>query len=234
MKKLLLFCSFFCLVSTITMAQSSKKKTQTSKVQSKKPAQRKKSNVAIAKKKPGYLAYNSKKKKTSSKRSRSSASRSIASFAANPKKSTVQLSAEDQMISTDFAKSRGKLPWPVAGTVSIPFGDYEIDETTIKGRNPGITISTSDKNMPVKAVFDGVIADVDGNDELATVYIRHGNYYTVYSNLSAIHVKKGALVKMGEAIGSVGEAYSDNGGGELMFVVMAETDNVNPEKWLKK
>lgn len=233
MKKLLLICSILCLVSTITMAQSSRKKTTTSKV-SKKPVQRKKSTVATAKKKPGYLAYNSKRKKTTSKNSRNSAARKITSFAANPKKSSVQLSPEDQLIATDFAKSRGKLPWPVDGTVSLPYGDYVIEETTIKGRNPGITISTPDKDMPVKAVFDGVVADVDGNDELATVYIRHGNYYTVYSNLSAIHVKKGALVKMGEAIGSVGEAYSDNGGGELMFVVMAETDNVNPAVWLKK
>lgn len=246
MKKLLLICSIFCLVSTTLMAQSSKTKPHTSKVSSKKTVHRKSTavvsrtnrqrtlhNKITAKRRSSYAASKRNTKKTAVKRSvtAKSASESYASFAL--KKSYVQLSSEEQTLSTDFAKSRGKLPWPVDGTVSIPYGDYTIEDTKIQGRNPGITISTPDKDMPVKAVFDGVVSDVDGNDELATVYIKHGNYYTVYSNLSAINVKKGALVKMGEAIGNVGEAYSA-AGGELMFVVMAETDNVNPEKWLRK
>lgn len=234
-----------------TSSSKAKSKQVNSKVQAKKPVQRKhkattatrvtsrernlQKQIAAKRKKSGAANRKKTTRKTAVKKSVSKVQKvtpSFASYNATEKKNYLQLTNEEEVLGADFKRSRGKLPWPVAGTVSIPYGDYTIEETKIKGRNPGITIAT-DKDVPVKAVFDGVVTDVDGNDEVATIYIKHGNYYTVYSNLSAIHVKKGALVKMGEAIGSVGEAYSA-AGGELMFVVMAETDNVNPSSWLSK
>jgi murein DD-endopeptidase MepM/ murein hydrolase activator NlpD len=55
-----------------------------------------------------------------------------------------------------FELNKGKLPWPVDnGVVSIHFGFYTIEGTTIKGNNPGITISTPSVGEQVKAVFDG-------------------------------------------------------------------------------
>ncbi|MDP4264616.1 MAG: peptidoglycan DD-metalloendopeptidase family protein [Bacteroidota bacterium] len=148
--------------------------------------------------------------------------------------SYLELNATDVKLGSDFANSRGKLPWPVdKGFISIPFGIYTIDGTTIKGNNPGITIATPSAGIPVKAVFDGIVSAVDNRGELATVFIRHGKYYTVYSNLSGINVTKGATVRTGEVIGKVGEAY-EGSGGELNFVLMIESNNVNPQIWLHR
>jgi murein hydrolase activator len=135
-------------------------------------------------------------------------------------------------VGADFGNSRGKLSWPVDnGFISIPFGVYIIDGTKITGDNPGVTIATSSSGMSVKAVFDGEVSGVDNKGDIGTIYIRHGKYYTVYSNLSAINVTKGAIVKRGQVIGRVGEA--DQGqGGQLDFILMIESKNVNPELWL--
>jgi murein DD-endopeptidase MepM/ murein hydrolase activator NlpD len=143
------------------------------------------------------------------------------------------LSTADMQFGTDLANNRGKLPWPVNGIVSIPFGEYTVEGTSIRGRNPGITISTSDKDVPVKCVFDGVVSDVDERGEVASIFIRHGKYYTVYSNLSGINVSKGTIVKKGEIIVTVGDAY-EAPGGELTFLLMVEENNVNPANWLTR
>jgi septal ring factor EnvC (AmiA/AmiB activator) len=132
-----------------------------------------------------------------------------------------------------FESNRGKLPWPVDGVVSTPFGPYKIDGTSLVGDSPGLTISTPDKDAPVKAVFDGVVSGVDNKGEISTVYINHGKYYTVYSNLGTINVTKGTLVKTGQVIGVVGEAYETEGG-ELIFILMAGKNNDNPSKWLQR
>jgi murein hydrolase activator len=132
----------------------------------------------------------------------------------------------------DFGNNRGKLPWPVDNSfVSIPFGVYTIDGTQIIGDNPGVTIATPSSGMPVKAVFDGEVSKVDNKGDVGTIYIRHGKYYTVYSNLSAINVTRGAIVKRGQVIGRVGEA-DEGSGGQLDFILMIESKNVNPELWL--
>lgn len=157
---------------------------------------------------------------------------SSASVAEKKPVSYLELNATDVKLGTDFGNSRGKLPWPVdKGFISIPFGVYTIEDTKIKGNNPGITISTPTAGVPVKAVFDGIVSAVDNRGEVATVFIRHGKYYTVYSNLSGITVTKGATVKTGEVIGRVGDAY-EGSGGELNFVLMIESNNVNPQTWL--
>lgn len=148
--------------------------------------------------------------------------------------SYLELNATDVKLGSDFNNSRGKLPWPVEkGVVSIPFGIYTIEGTKLKGDSPGITIATPSVGAPVKAVFDGVVSAVDSRGDVATVFIRHGKYYTIYSNLSAINVSKGAIVKTGEVIGKVGESF-EGPGGELNFVLMIESKNVNPQGWLRR
>jgi murein hydrolase activator len=132
-----------------------------------------------------------------------------------------------------FENNRGNLPWPVEGVVSIPFGAYKIEGTRLVGDSPGLTIATSEKDAPVKAVFEGVVSGVDNRGEITTVYINHGKYYTVYSNLGSVNVTKGSTVKTGQVIGAVGEAYETDGG-ELIFIVMAGKNNDNPAKWLQR
>jgi murein DD-endopeptidase MepM/ murein hydrolase activator NlpD len=141
----------------------------------------------------------------------------------------------ESVLADDFAKNKGKLPWPVDnGYVSIPFGKYSIGDTKLKGNNPGITIATRKTNAPVKTVFDGTVSSVDNQGEVTTVFIRHGKYHTVYSNLSDIDVQVGDVVKKGQIIGSAGESCTGSGTtGELSFLIMSGLMNVNPITWLR-
>jgi septal ring factor EnvC (AmiA/AmiB activator) len=139
----------------------------------------------------------------------------------------------NKSLAVKFENNKGDLPWPVEGIVTIPYGPYKIEGTKLVGDSPGLTISTSDKDAPVKAVFDGIVSGVDNRGEITTVYINHGKYYTVYSNLATVNVTKGATVKTGQVIGAVGEAYETEGG-ELIFILMAGKNNDNPAKWLSR
>ena len=149
-------------------------------------------------------------------------------------KPTVIFNSEaDIKLNTGFEGNRGRLPWPVDnGFVSIRFGAYNIEGTMLKGDNPGITISTQTGNA-VKSVFDGEVVGVYNLGDGMAVTIRHGRYFTTYSNLTGVNVKKGAMVNTGQTIGKAGRD-EDGAGGQIDFILMVETKNVNPEPWLRR
>jgi murein hydrolase activator len=145
--------------------------------------------------------------------------------------SYLELNAKDVALGADFSENRGRLPWPVdKGFVKIPFGTFTIEGTKVKGDNPGLTIGT-EKGSAVKAVFDGVVSAVHNYGDGAAIVIRHGKYFTTYSNLAGVNVGKGAAVKRGQVIGRAGES-DDNSGGQLDFMLLIESNNVNPAPWL--
>jgi len=149
-------------------------------------------------------------------------------------KSYLDLNAEDVTLNASFESNRGKLPWPVDnGVVSIHFGPYEVEGTKLRGDNPGITIATPSAGMAVKSVFNGEVAGVYNMGDGMAVTIRHGKYFTTYSNLTSVTVGKGMDVATGQAIGKVGQS-DDGSGGQIDFILMIETKNVNPEPWLRR
>ena len=149
-------------------------------------------------------------------------------------KSYLDLNAEDVKLNASFESNRGKLPWPVDnGVVSIHFGPYEVEGTKLRGDNPGITVATPSAGMAVKSVFNGEVAGVYNMGDGMAVTIRHGKYFTTYSNLTSVTVGKGMDVATGQAIGKVGQA-DDGSGGQIDFILMIETKNVNPEPWLRR
>jgi septal ring factor EnvC (AmiA/AmiB activator) len=143
------------------------------------------------------------------------------------------LTPADQIISTDFEKNRGKLPWPTKeGIISGKYGEHEHpDFKAVKIRNDGIYISTS-KGEPVRSIFKGVVSRVFSiPGENYTVIIKHGNYYTLYHNLVDVTVKAGQHVETKEVLGKV---YTDNETKEstLYFQIWKETERNDPELWL--
>jgi len=151
------------------------------------------------------------------------------------KESVVFNSAEDLKLNADFEKNRMRLPWPVdQGTVCIHYGPYQIGETKLRGDNPGITICTAQPGNNVKSVFEGEVASVFNIGDSKSVMIRHGKYFTVYSNLSSVTVTKGASVSTGQSIGKVGVDEETGEGGKLEFLLMVENKKLNPEQWLHK
>jgi murein hydrolase activator len=146
--------------------------------------------------------------------------------------SYLNLNAKDVALNASFEKNKGGLPWPVDnGVVTIPFGSSKVDNLTID--NPGITISTPSAGVTVKAVFNGEVSAVSNLGDAMMVVIRHGKYFTVYSNLSSVNVSKGSTVTTGQAIGRGGEA-DDGTGGQLDFMLMIESRNVNPQPWMRR
>jgi murein hydrolase activator len=145
--------------------------------------------------------------------------------------SSVLVSSDaDKALNASFEKNHGSLPWPVNGFVISHYGANQLPGG-IDYNNPGVTIGAK-VGETVKAVFDGEVTLVSYIEDKQAVFIKHGKYFTVYSNLGSVSVQRGSHVKTGQAIGKAG--INDEGdGGRVDFILMKESDNVNPESWLR-
>ena len=150
-----------------------------------------------------------------------------------------QLTPEEKLLSDDFAKNKGKLPWPVEeGFISEKFGvSVHSLHKYLKISNDGIDITTS-RNADVRAVFKGIVLDVCFVPGLNyMILIQHGNYFTAYPNLLDVKVKKGDAVETKQVLGKIG--YDSEKGSVLNFQIwqnVGKTQPVklNPELWLAK
>ena len=148
--------------------------------------------------------------------------------AVKPAATTLFNTTADITLSGNFEKDKGHLPWPIAsGTIAMRFGPHEY----IKGivhNNQGITIESA-AGTSVTAVFDGDVQSVFNVGDVSAVMIRHGKYFTTYSNLSSVSVSKGQAVKMGQVLGKLGDI------GQLEFVLSDDKDHLfDPERWLRR
>jgi len=148
-----------------------------------------------------------------------------------PRKSDSEIlrsTPEAAKLSADFRSNRGRLPWPVAqGNIVRNFG-FETVGRNVRIDNPDVAIRTSD-NAPVRAVFDGDVMQVIGN----VVIVQHGEYFTSYSNLKSVSVKRGQKVSRGQQVGTAGEDR-DAGYSVVNFGVFQGQTAVNPVSWLAK
>lgn len=151
----------------------------------------------------------------------------------NPNLSPLDADPASRKLSDDFYKDMGSLPWPIDnGSVKIHFGRYTIEGTNVQGDNPGITIET-EPGKQVRAVFSGEVTYVGSVGPAETVIVRHGKYFTTYSNLASAGVSKGQKITIGQVIGKAGT--NDDGNGEIDFLITNDTNhNFDPEKWLRK
>ena len=140
--------------------------------------------------------------------------------------------SENIALSNSFKNNQGSLPWPVDnGAVLMHFGPGLLPSGG-KFINPAVTISST-IGTPVKTVFEGVIimvTEVDDGKEAVTV--RHGDYYTTYSNLSNVTVKKDQEVRTGQTLGRV--APNLDGIGSIDFYAAKGYTDLDPEKWLRR
>ena len=135
-------------------------------------------------------------------------------------------------LSAEFSKNKGKLPWPVNGSVVAKFGKqyHPVYKNLELPPNNGIDIAVS-KGTEVKAVFKGVVSQVfvmPGYNQC--VLISHGNYFTFYCKLKSVNVKAGEKVDTGEVIG---KTDTINGESQLHFEVWQGTKPQNPSNWLR-
>jgi len=146
--------------------------------------------------------------------------------------SPFESTSEEASVSVNFENSRGRLPWPAdQGFVSTHFGPYTIPDTKLKGNMSGIEISLP-VGSNVKAIADGVVSAIFDLGNGQTVLIRHGKYFTTYSNISGVTVQKGQEVKPGKVLGKAVAGMS--GEGQIIFMVTNDKGvDMDPEKWLK-
>ena len=145
------------------------------------------------------------------------------------------MTKEERQLSDNFGSNRGKLPYPVTGryTVVATFGEQQHSELKyVRTSNSGIDTQTA-PGADARAVFNGVVTRVfvvPGYNN--SVIVRHGNYLTVYSNLSQVYVKAGDAVSTRQALGKI---YSDPEEGQatiLHFQLWKEKTKLNPLPWL--
>ncbi len=146
---------------------------------------------------------------------------------------TFALTPEAKLIANNFSSNKGKLIWPVEkGIKSQGFGVYaDKIYPGIKHQNNGVTITT-DKGGQARAIFEGEVVTIFTNKMgVKGVYLRHGNYISMYYNLSKIYVQKGDKVAAKEALG---EIYTNrfSGATSLKFYLYQDTKRLNPENWI--
>ena len=145
----------------------------------------------------------------------------------------IVLTPEGQVVANNFRANKGKLPWPVEkGFVSLPYGDqpHPVYKSLVV-HNSGVEITT-DQGANARAVFGGEVISVMVLSPVnKAVMIQHGDYFTVYQNLSSVNVSKGDKVSMKEVIGRI-RTNGDSGKTVLKFTISQNTTYNNPASWL--
>jgi murein hydrolase activator len=137
---------------------------------------------------------------------------------------------EAAKLSSDFLGNRGSLPWPVTnGSVKQGFGIYS-DSEGIKNESYGWDIKTN-SGASVRAVFQGEVTSIINVSGTFLVVIKHGEYFTAYSNLKSASVKKGQKVSTKQAIGTV-DTDPTTGEAVVTFDLYKGKTPVNPKIWL--
>ncbi len=139
---------------------------------------------------------------------------------------------EEKELTSSFLSNRGKLPWPTErGVIASTFGVHNHPVLKkVKIKNNGIDIATS-SDSEARAVFKGKVVSITkiSNTNLAII-IRHGDYFTVYSNIEYAYVKKGDDVDTKEVIGRIHTNLK--GKTELHFEVWKGSQIQNPSYWI--
>ena len=141
----------------------------------------------------------------------------------------------DYKLSSNFAQNKGKLPYPVEQGIII--GKYGLSQHPTQKKvtvnNNGIDISTI-KGAKARSVFEGEVCFITSQGGNNVILIRHGLYFTLYSNLEKVFVRVGDKVTTGQEIGRIHTNVSD-GKTILHFEIWQENrTTVNPALWIMK
>ncbi len=137
----------------------------------------------------------------------------------------------DIALNENFIKNKGILPWPVdKGYPLLHYGSNKVGDIVIvsEGISIGCEIGT-----PVKVIFGGEVTLVNNMDDVQLVVVKHGSYFTAYSNLTGVNLKFGQKVQTGQVIGKVAANLDGIGAMDLM-ITNEKSDGLNPEQWLRR
>ena len=143
------------------------------------------------------------------------------------------LTPEAKIISDNFKSNKGRLPWPTnTGQITQKFGDQpHPDLSYLTVHSNGIEITTSSGSQ-ARAVFDGEVYSILYVSPVQkAVMIQHGDFFTMYHNLSDVSVVKGQKVSRKQNIGTI-RTSSETGRTILKFMITQNITYTNPQSWL--
>jgi septal ring factor EnvC (AmiA/AmiB activator) len=153
-----------------------------------------------------------------------------------PKKVEIALTPEAEKLSNSFISNKGSLPWPVeSGAISSSFGQHEHKD--LKGviiNNNGVDILTK-QNASARVLFNGVVSGIitlPGAGK--AVIVRHGDFFTVYSNLETVSVSTGQNLSTKQSIGVVASSQEAPGKGEIHLEIWRNNEKLNPQSWIAR
>ena len=145
------------------------------------------------------------------------------------------MDANERALASSFAQNKGRLPAPIRGSILRTFGVHQHSEHSRVQVNSGGVDFGLQSDSRAYAVFSGVVSRVFMIPGYGTALIlRHGNYLTVYANLSSVSVSSGSRVSTGQVLGSVGASPDGSGGRLLHFQLWHERTKLNPLAWIKR
>ncbi len=130
-----------------------------------------------------------------------------------------------------FSEHKGRLTWPVAGTLVHDFGQPRVGASM---KWNGVVLATA-RGHEVRSVYHGRVVFADWLAGLGLlVIVDHGEgYMTLYGYNETILKKTGDWVAPGDVIATVGES-----GGQpqpsLYFEIRKGTQPVNPGRWVTR
>ena len=142
------------------------------------------------------------------------------------------MSPQDKVDSDNFKANKGKLPWPVErGFISMGYGNqFHPVYRDLQIHNSGLEFTT-DSGSSARAVFAGVVKRINVISPVnKLVILQHGDFFTIYQNLSSVNVNIGENVNIKQSLGKI----KTNGEGKtiLKFVITQNMTYINPKSWL--
>jgi len=151
------------------------------------------------------------------------------------KASKTTLTKEQKLLAGGFEANKGRLPWPIEkGMISGHYGKQQhpvYSQVTID--NKGVYLQTT-AGSKARAVYKGEVTSCFLVANTYAVIIQHGNYRTVYSNLSKLNVKQGDKVDTKQLIGTIFTDPEQDQKTELYFQIYKDRNILNPELWIAK
>ncbi len=141
---------------------------------------------------------------------------------------------QNRATSGNFAKMKGKLPWPVQGKIISRFGNQKNRKLNTITENVGIEIQAT-VGTPVITVLDGVISIITyirGHGNI--IIVDHGGgFSTVYAQIENIQVNENEYIQAGDRLAKIASSGTSRNG-KLHFEVWGNQQKLNPEHWLTK
>lgn len=179
--------------------------------------------------------------RTSSARSSSSKTSSKSSSNTSSRTSTPRYEAEDatdRTVSSGFRANKGRLPVPITGSYAVTsrYGQYNVEGLSgVTLDNKGVNF-TGPRGAQARCVYNGEVSAVANIGGSYIVIVRHGDYYSVYSNLSSVSVRNGQSVSTRQTLGTVA---SDGSGNSMLHFQLRQRNgssasHINPLPWLAR